>query len=843
MRRILFASILVCLISGVTFANGLSEALDTDLIFETGGDEDWFSQTRMTYFDDDAAESGDIWDGQVSWMQTTVNGMGTLGFYWRVSSEQNYDHLEFYIDGVLQNRISGTVDWHQMIYTITEPGPHTLEWRYTKDSSTSNGNDLGRVDLVDWSGGIQPPSGSLSEALDTNLIFTTDGDLGWFAQTAITYFDDDAVQSGDILDDQSSLMRTTVNGAGTLNFFWKVSSEVGYDFLEFFIDGVLQDQISGLVDWHQMMYTISDSGSHVLEWRYVKDYSVSGGDDSGWIDLVEWSNGPQPPSDPLSEALDTSLSFTTDGDADWFSQTTITYFDGDAAQSGEILDEQESLIQTIVDGAGTLSFFWKVSSEISYDYLEFFIDGVLQDRISGSVDWEQMSYTITDPGLHVLDWRYIKDKGVSSGSDSGWIDQVQWSGGTQPPSDDPLSQALDTGLSFTTAGEADWFDQTAVAYFDGDAAQSGDVLDNQESLIQTTVGGAGTFSFYWKVSSEGEYDFLEFYIDGVLQDRISGSVDWHQMVYTITDSSSHILEWRYFKDYSVSEGDDSGWIDLVEWSGGSPLPPVGPLSEALDTNLIFETDGDAEWFSQINMAYFGDDAVESGGISHEQSSVIQTTVSGAGTFSFYWKVSSEENYDFLEFYIDGILQDRISGDEDWHQMVYTISESGLHALEWRYIKDWSESVGHDSGWLDFVEWSGGTQPPSGGSLSEALDTSMSLSTGGDADWFNQSTTFYIDSDAAQSGIISHNQESWMQTTVSISGTIGFYWKVSSEAGYDVLEFYIDGSLQDSISGSTDWQQVLYALPSGTYELKWRYVKDWSVSEGDDAGWVDALNIN
>jgi hypothetical protein len=846
MRRILFASILVFLMSGIASANGLSEALDTDLIFDTGGDADWFSQIVTTYFDGDAAESGDIWDGQLSWMRTTVNGVGTLGFYWKVSCEQNYDFLAFYIDGVRQDRISGTVDWHQMIYTITEPGPHTLEWQYEKDSSTSNGNDLGRVDLVDWSGGAQVPSTPLSEALDTNLIFTTDGDLGWFAQTAVTYFDNDAVQSGDILDDQSSLIRTTVSGAGTVSFFWKVSSEAGYDLLEFFIDGVLQDQISGVVDWHQMMYTITDPGPHILEWRYVKDYSVSGGDDSGWIDLMEWSNGTQPPSDPLSEALDTSLSFTTDGDAGWFSQTAMAFFDGDAAQSGEIVDEQESLIQTTVDGAGTLSFYWKVSSEVGYDYLEFYIDGVLQDRISGSVDWEQKTYSVADPGVSVLDWRYVKDKGVNSGSDSGWLDFVEWSGGAQPPpSADPLSQALDTGLSFTTAGEADWFDQIAVAFFDGDAAQSGDVLDNQESLMQTTVSGVGTFSFYWKVSSEGDYDFLEFYIDGVLQDRISGSVDWHQMTYTITDSSSHILEWRYFKDYSVSEGDDSGWIDLVEWSGGSqpPQPPsIGPLSEALDTNLSFTTDGDAEWFSQINTTYFGDDAAESGGISHEQGSFIQTIVSGAGTFSFYWKVSSEAGYDFLEFYIDGVLQDRISGSQDWHQMVYTITESGSHTLDWRYIKDWSESVGHDTGWLDFVEWSGGTQPPSGGSLSEALDTSVSLSTGGDADWFNQATTFHVDSDAAQSGAISHNQESWMQSTVS-GGTISFYWKVSSEAGYDALEFYVDGSLQDSISGAADWQQVSYTLTSGTYELKWRYVKDWSVSEGDDAGWVDALVVN
>ena len=54
-----------------------------------------------------------------------------------------------------------------------------------------------------------------------------------------------------------------------------------------------------------------------------------------------------------------------------------------------------------------------------------------------------------------------------------------------------------------------------------------------ESFLQMAVDGAGTISFYWKVCSEADYDFLEFYIDGVLQDQISGLVDWHQMVYKI----------------------------------------------------------------------------------------------------------------------------------------------------------------------------------------------------------------------------------------------------------------------------------------------------------------------
>ncbi|UCF17028.1 MAG: hypothetical protein JSW59_06115, partial [Phycisphaerales bacterium] len=89
------------------------------------------------------------------------------------------------------------------------------------------------------------------------------------------------------------------------------------------------------------------------------------------------------------------------------------------------------------------------------------------------------------------------------------------------------------------------------------------------SWMQTTVNGAGTVSFYWKVSSEEDYDFLEFYIDGSLQDRISGSVDdWEQETYTISTSNSHTLKWRYVKDKGTDSGSDCGWVDKVEWVPG-----------------------------------------------------------------------------------------------------------------------------------------------------------------------------------------------------------------------------------------------------------------------------------
>ena len=143
-------------------------------------------------------------------------------------------------------------------------------------------------------------------------------------------------------------------------------------------------------------------------------------------------------------------------------------------------------------------------------------------------------------------------------------------GGTTPslppePSADPLAEALDTSLSFTTGGNADWFSQTGTRYHDGDSAQSGDITHDEESWLQTTVSGTGRMSFYWKVSSEGNCDYLEFYIDGARQDRISDSEDWHKMTYEITGSALHTLEWRYFKDESIDRGDDCGWVDNVEW--------------------------------------------------------------------------------------------------------------------------------------------------------------------------------------------------------------------------------------------------------------------------------------
>lgn len=135
-----------------------------------------------------------------------------------------------------------------------------------------------------------------------------------------------------------------------------------------------------------------------------------------------------------------------------------------------------------------------------------------------------------------------------------------------------LGEAVDnTNFAWETGGSANWFNQTAVFFYGEDAAQSGDITDQQSTFIKAKVMGPGNLSFYWKVSSEVDYDFLSFYIDDVLQNKISGQVDWQQRVYSIT-SGEHTLKWTYSKDESFSYYSDCGWLDKVEFTGSNYYP-------------------------------------------------------------------------------------------------------------------------------------------------------------------------------------------------------------------------------------------------------------------------------
>ena len=90
-------------------------------------------------------------------------------------------------------------------------------------------------------------------------------------------------------------------------------------------------------------------------------------------------------------------------------------------------------------------------------------------------------------------------------------------------------------------------------------------------------------------------------------------------------------------------------------------------------------------------------------MGHSQSSnmSINLSVTTSDSVSFYYRVSSESNYDKFIFLIDSVEQFNASGDGDWIRASYALS-AGNHILTFRYSKDYSVSSGSDCAWIDDV---------------------------------------------------------------------------------------------------------------------------------------------
>ncbi|MCF8365735.1 MAG: T9SS type A sorting domain-containing protein [Bacteroidales bacterium] len=113
-------------------------------------------------------------------------------------------------------------------------------------------------------------------------------------------------------------------------------------------------------------------------------------------------------------------------------------------------------------------------------------------------------------------------------------------------------------------GNANWTITTSGVYEGTYSAKSGDIGDEQESVLMVTmeVINDDEISFYQNVSSESGYDYLRFYIDGTQKGEWAGSGSWTMQTYPVT-AGEHTFKWAFEKDYSVSSGSDCGWIDYI----------------------------------------------------------------------------------------------------------------------------------------------------------------------------------------------------------------------------------------------------------------------------------------
>lgn len=176
----------------------------------------------------------------------------------------------------------------------------------------------------------------------------------------------------------------------------------------------------------------------------------------------------------------------------------------------------------------------------------------------------------------------------------------------------------------------------------------------------------------------------------------------------------------------------TGWSDVSD-SVTIDLP-VFRINRDLDNGyLVFKTIG--KWGTDTDKVHTGDTSAHGLALDNE-STALQTTVVGPGSLTFWWAGSTEKDFDYYSVQLDGVTQDRISGEQDWALKTVTIP-AGTHVVTWRWSKDSNTSGEFDRIWLDDVQYNGDADLNGDNSL-DILDLALIAracnSRTGDSNW-------------------------------------------------------------------------------------------------------------
>lgn len=251
------------------------------------------------------------------------------------------------------------------------------------------------------------------------------GYVPWLGEGDATAPGGVAVRSGWVDGLGRSELRFRATGRGTLRFSWRLAATNTATtlVLERRTDGgapVTVATRNTTMPWTELLFALP-AGEHDLRFHFRRSGEAGAVEDHGAVAGLVWQEDPS-----LAEALDAPhLAWVTSGNVGWLGTREVNFDGEDAARSGVIGANQQSVLTTTVTGPGTLTFRWRVSSEANRDFLGFRVNDSELAAISGTVDWEQRTFEIP-AGAHTLAWRYAKDGSTNSGSDAGWVDTVTW---------------------------------------------------------------------------------------------------------------------------------------------------------------------------------------------------------------------------------------------------------------------------------------------------------------------------------------------------------------------------------------------------------------------------------
>jgi formylglycine-generating enzyme required for sulfatase activity len=430
-----------------------------------------------------------------------------------------------------------------------------------------------------------------------------------------------------------------------VDFWWKVSSEKNYDKFSYSLNGVNQETISGEVDWTHRTLTLP-AGDHTIRWTYSKDESGAVGQDAGWLDdFVVY------PATPTLQVRDgsTVLSGTTTvdfGSAETESMgfsKSLTFVNEGYVPLEVQLSLPEGSPFTFEDGSAVYELL--LGRDESLD-----VPIVLSTQGAGT---RSAQLTVLAPDSTTAP-PVITLTGYVRGPDIGVAQ-----GGSSLTS----GQTFDMGLTprtveFTIRNNGNTADLVISA-----VSATGNFQITQQPA--TTIPPQGSTTF--KVLAQNVASGLQ-----------SGSVSiasnaGNLATFSLTLTSKSLT--------SVTEGiadgsmATSGTGGATAWDFAATTLPSGQNGQALKTGT---TPNDSE-------------------------SVLEFTTQAAGVVSWSWKVSTQEDFDWLLCEVDGQEVAGISTKNGvWQTQVVNVP-AGAN-VRWVYRKDTSGSIGQDAGYLADVEF-------------------------------------------------------------------------------------------------------------------------------------------
>ena len=404
------------------------------------------------------------------------------------------------------------------------------------------------------------------------------GNQPWIIDTSKTASNSVAsIKTGEITHNQSTAIETIINSVGgLLRFDVAVESEGCCDKIRLYVNNVEHKLWSGNQGDFQTAQLALPEGQVRLKWEYKKDSSGDVGADTAWLDNIFLPAVPDSDGDGALDAIEyeyfSSLDhdLSADGDNDGLTaleeaeiglDPTKDDTDGDGMNDGwEVANGTNG---QVADG----------SLDLDNDGQSNFVEYVLSTANHPvNADRDQDGMSDIHEAANGLDPLSADDASLDIDNDGFTALQEFYGQSDYQDSDSvPFGTVIDfesekiEPFYWLNLGNQPWMLDSAMGANDSLASvRAGKITNNQNSAIETIINSqGGLLRFDFMTDSEGNYDKLRIYVNGIEKNVWSGQMTDFSTYQLYLEPGMQRIKWEYRKDASAARGEDTAWLDNI----------------------------------------------------------------------------------------------------------------------------------------------------------------------------------------------------------------------------------------------------------------------------------------